>query len=667
MKGIQLLFRDLKMMWHHKHGRIALIFLFIVPLIYSSFFLAGYWNPYGRLDQLPVAVVNLDKGSMMDNKSIDAGQEFVKSLKNNKDLSFHFITETEANQGLKNGRYYMVLTIPKNFSQKVSTLMDAHPEAAKLNYKINPGKNYVASQISTTATEKMKSKLAASITKSYADGVFSKFHELATGLRAAGDGAGKLTQGTVNAKNGMVQLSDGINRLNDGAGQLKDGSQQLYSGQKQLANGLNGLKAGSLSLSSGMSKLSEGQSNLETGMDQVIQSTKDLASRSEMLAQGQAGMKSTADDLKKTIEQFLQSHPEMQGDAAFQQIASMATGLSTAADSLRSGQNQLAQGSNQLVQGQTKVQGGMKQLGIKMNEAATGAKELSNGTLQFSNGFSKWNQGFTSLKSGIDDLASGGNQLDTGSNLLVDGLGQLTIGSNELAVNLNNAAKQTSNIHNNDQLTSMFSEPVKLVESDFSTVPNYGTGITPYFLSLAFYVGGIMAANILPLGRRQDLKVNGTEHFINKLGLKYLIALIQVAFVDLVVLFGFKVHVASVPMFLLSSVIVSFTFMTLILMLVMVFDVTGKFMAVTLLVLQLATCGGTFPGELSNPVLSKIGQVLPMAHSLRGFQEVISLGDWSQLQKQLFILIIYLLFAAAIGWVTSHLQHLKTIANAPQQ
>lgn len=26
MKGIQLIFKDWKAMWHHKHGRIALIF-----------------------------------------------------------------------------------------------------------------------------------------------------------------------------------------------------------------------------------------------------------------------------------------------------------------------------------------------------------------------------------------------------------------------------------------------------------------------------------------------------------------------------------------------------------------------------------------------------------------------------------------------------------------
>lgn len=88
MKGLQLVFQDIKAMWKHKHGRIALIFLLVVPLIYSGFFLAGYWNPYGKLDQLPVAVVNLDKGSEMDDKPVEAGDDFVEQLKSRKNWIF---------------------------------------------------------------------------------------------------------------------------------------------------------------------------------------------------------------------------------------------------------------------------------------------------------------------------------------------------------------------------------------------------------------------------------------------------------------------------------------------------------------------------------------------------------------------------------------------------
>ncbi|MEH7106343.1 YhgE/Pip domain-containing protein [Bacillus sp. JJ1764] len=659
MKGLHLIIKDLKLMWHHKHGRIALIFLILVPLIYSGFFLAGYWNPYGRLDKLPVAVVNLDQGAEMDGKPIHAGKDFVDHLRKSKDLNFQFVSQEKANKGIKNGTYYMTLTIPKNFSKKVTTLTDDHPQQTKLIYKINPGKNFVASQISTTAIEKMKTKLSNQITKSYAESVFSKFQVVADGLQNAGNGASKLNEGTITEKNGMDHLSIGIHELNNGSQKLKDGSNKLVESEKNLNQAVNGLNTGSSNLANGMEQLVKGYSSLDTGMEQLSTGTQSLEMGNAKLVKGQTAANSTADALNSALELYVKNHSDAANDPEFQQLLAKSAALVSITDSLQTGQTELVKGVDLLVQGEVPLKAGMETFGSKLREAANGAQKLSDGTVLFTHGLMKWEKGFDSLHNGIIQLADGGTQLDNGSDQLTNGLSHLTSGSTELATKLTDAAEKTSTLHNNDALTTMFAEPVKLAESKLSDVPNYGTGITPYFLSLALYVGGIMAANILPLGRRQDRNVNGTVHFINKLGLKISIGLIQTIFVDLVILFGFKVHVASVPLFILSSFIVSFTFMTFILMLVTLFGVAGKFLAVTLLVLQLATCGGTFPGELSNPILSTIGRYLPMAHSLRGFQDVISLGDWSQLEQQIIVLLLYLVITGAIAWFTSHVQHAK--------
>ncbi|MFI8492742.1 YhgE/Pip family protein [Peribacillus butanolivorans] len=659
MKGLQLVLQDIKAMWKHKHGRIALIFLLVVPLIYSGFFLAGYWNPYGKLDQLPVAVVNLDTGSEMDDKPIEAGDDFVKQLKKQKELDFHFVSANEADTGLKEGTYYMVVTIPDDFSENVTTLMDEKPEAAKLLYKINPGKNFVASQISTTAVEKMTTKINASITKGYSEGILSKFQDVSKGLANAGNGAEELHQGTVDAKSGSEKLTDGIQRLNDGAQKLRTGSTQLSDGQEALSTGAEGLTSGSQTLYTGMKQLTDGQQTLENGMNKVSKGVKDLSAGNAKLVQGQEQAENTASTLKKQLDAYAQSHPEAKQDQNFKQILALSDGLSNAATTLTAGQKQLGQGAEKVADGQVALQAGMKTFGDKMAQATSGAKQLNEGASLFTNGFIKWTSGFSTLNTGITSLAGGSSQLASGSTELQEGLASLETGSNKLSSKLNEAADKTASLQYSDSTTSMFSEPVQLVQSNLSEVPNYGTGIAPYFLSLAFYVGGIMASNILPLGRRQNLKVTGTVHFTNKLGLVYVIGLIQALLVDAVVLLGFHLHVASVPVFILSSIIVSFTFMTFILMLVTVFGVVGKFAAVTLLVFQLATCGGTFPGELGMSILTQIGQFLPMAHSLQELQEVISLGGWSNLQTQIWILLAYLVSAAVIGWITSHIQHAK--------
>ncbi|MCQ6526042.1 YhgE/Pip family protein [Bacillus mycoides] len=661
MKGIQLIFKDWKAMWNHKHGRIALIFLLIVPLIYSGFFLAGYWDPYGKLDKLPVAVVNLDKGAVMDEKTIQAGDDFVKNLKENKELAFHFVSEKDADEGLKEDKYYMVVTIPEEFSKKVSTLMDEKPEPARLQYKVNPGKNFVAAQIGTTAVENMKTKISNSITKSYTEGVFSKFQDLAQGLSDASNGAEKLHEGTTDAKNGANQLTD-IHRLNDGTVKLKEGSDKLASSQSALTGGANELSQGATSLHNGMELLAQGEKSLQSGVSELSAGTNEWVNGSEKLAEGQVKADNAANSVKQQLEEYVKSHPEVQQDSAFQKIIATSNGLAKATNTLNNSQQQLTQGARKLTDGQHKIEEGMNTFGVKLNEATAGTKKIADGTSNLADGFTKWGNGFTSLQEGVNHLASGGTELNHGADKLTNGLVKLDDGAKELSTKLGEGAEKIADVRNDDARNTMFSEPVQLVKSTVSDVPNYGSGIAPYFLSLAFYVGGIMASNILPLGRRQNMKVSGTVHFINKLGLVYLIGLIQALLVDVVVLGVMKLEVASVSLFVLSSIVISFTFMTFILMLVTVFGIVGKFAAVTLLVLQLATSGGTFPGELNIAVLSKIGQFLPMSHSLRGLQDVISLGDWSQLQMQILILLCYLVVAGGITWVTSHIQHKETNA-----
>jgi putative membrane protein len=660
MKGIRWVFHDWKLLWSHKHGRIALVFLLMVPLIYTGLFLAGYWDPYGRLDQLPVAVVNLDKGAVMDHKAIHVGDDFVKKLKENKELNFQFVSEKEANDGLKNGRYYMVITVPEDFSKKVTTLMDPHPQRAQLIYKVNEGKNFVASQIGSAAVKEMDAKIERSITKSYTEGVFEKMEELAQGLGKAADGASQLHKGTARAEKGVHELTDGVTRLTKGAVQLEQGSNRLSAGAHQLEKGMESLKQGTGNLSAGMNRLSAGHRTLETGVAQLSQGTKAWLDGNKKIQQGQGQLQQTANMLKSALAQYMQGHPDAARDPDLQKIKAISDGIAEAADALYKGQAQLAEGAEKLNAGQSQLEQGMKQFGKKMGEATAGAHQLALGADQLAAGFSKWETGFSSLDKGIVALANGEQRLYNGAEKLSNGLVQLTDGSGELSEKLREAAQKTSTIHADNAVATMFSHPVQLVGSKLHHVPNYGNGIAAYFLSLGLYVGGIIGANVLPLTRREG--ASATAYFVNKLGLFYSIGIIQTFIVMMIVLFGFHLHVTSVPLFILFSLLVSLTFMTFIFMLVSVFGLVGKFAAVTLLILQLSTCGGTFPMELNAPIMRAIGQWLPMTYSVRGFQDVIALGDLSSLLSHALMMLVYLGGAALTGWSACLIHSRKSAA-----
>ena len=106
----------------HKILTATIIAIMIIPFLYSLFFLKSVWDPYGNTKYLPVAVVNNDKPVKYQGKTFKVGEDLEKELRENKDLGWHFVNAKEAKYGLSHKKYYMVITIPKNFSKNATTV-----------------------------------------------------------------------------------------------------------------------------------------------------------------------------------------------------------------------------------------------------------------------------------------------------------------------------------------------------------------------------------------------------------------------------------------------------------------------------------------------------------------------------------------------------------------
>lgn len=97
---------------------IPIIAILFVPLIYSGVFLKAYWDPYGTVDQLPVVVVNQDKGEKYEGKNLQIGDDLVKELKDNENFDWHFSDDLDQSlKDLLNQKYYLVVEIPEDFSK----------------------------------------------------------------------------------------------------------------------------------------------------------------------------------------------------------------------------------------------------------------------------------------------------------------------------------------------------------------------------------------------------------------------------------------------------------------------------------------------------------------------------------------------------------------------
>ena len=162
---------------------VVVIAIIIIPVIYAGLFLKSMWDPYGNLEQLPVAVVNKDKAVEYEGKTLSVGCDMEDALRDNDSLDFHFVDSKDAEQGLRNGTYYMVITIPEDFSQNASTLMDEKPKKMELKYETNPGTNYIASKMSESAVVKIRDEIASQVTETYTQTVFDQITEVGDGMR----------------------------------------------------------------------------------------------------------------------------------------------------------------------------------------------------------------------------------------------------------------------------------------------------------------------------------------------------------------------------------------------------------------------------------------------------------------------------------------------------
>ncbi len=228
------------------------------------------------MSELPVAVVNLDESVDFQGKTLNVGSELVDNLKKNNDLDWNFVSQSTAKKGLKNRKYYMIVTIPKDFSKNAATVLDSDPEKMNLKYETNAGVNYLGEVVSDNAMKQLKAQVSEKVTKSYATAIISTINELGKGMNTAAEGSEKLNDGANQVNTGVgtlaksvPTLADGVSQLDNGAGSLKSGVSQYTAGVAQVADGSNQLNNGVGQLTSQLPTLTNGLSALGTGANSL--------------------------------------------------------------------------------------------------------------------------------------------------------------------------------------------------------------------------------------------------------------------------------------------------------------------------------------------------------------------------------------------------------------
>ena len=645
----KMLRAEWKHLFSNKILLISMAVISFIPILYSGFFLGSIWDPYGQTKNLPVAFVNEDKGASLNGKSLNVGESVEKKLKDNHDLGWEFVSKQQADEGVNNGHFYAVVTIPHDFSQKAASITESEPQQAVINFTTTPAKNYIGSLVSNQAAAKVKSSVSEQITQAYAKGILENLDKLGIGMDTAANGAstlydglGRLQSGTQTYVGGVKQLAVNQQSLAGGLAQLSDGSRKLQAGLGQLSN--------NLPTESQLSQLSDGMKQLQSGINQLNAS---VSNPSPVLMAQQNKVETEAQTLKETIEDsksdLLAAGGTLQTLGAqaaasssksttislpqISNISQAFTKIQTIIAQTRTLREDLQALKQQLSAQQTQLQAGVSTLNNGVNQLAPNAITAFNGynSVRFANnqllaGSTSLTNGLNEAKSGSQKLANGASLLESRSGALIDGTSQLASGADTMANKLADVSNRIKIQPTGATTQQQIANPVKSEMAEKGNVPNYGYALSPYVLSLSLFVGAIVLNVIYPIRKTFSEQESAIRWWLSKASVAGVAAFMQATILMLVMVFFLGLTPEHPAHFIGAIYLTSFAYMSIVSLLVIVLDNPGRFLAMVLLVLQLGSSEGTFPIQTANGFFQAINPLVPMTYSIRALRQAISGG-----------------------------------------
>ncbi len=627
---------------------VVIIAVLLVPFMYSFFYLKAYWNPYGKgnIDNLPVAVVNKDSG--------DKGKELIDNIKESKKLKLSVVSNDEATDGLNDGKYYAIISIPKDFTSSMNSASSTNKRHATITYSPNQKSNYLSSQIINTVVLTVEKNLDNTVNSKIVENLSDKLKAVPTQLNTISTGFGKLSEGT-------SQIENGASELKSGSEQLKNGINEAYNGSKTITDGVN---ASIENLKNDKSEAIDTQTlnNIKNQVTSSVNATFTDTYKNAIGVQAVETVKAQYENNINLLKQGILANISAFGITdvdAYCNSSSVNPGLANYCSSylgLVSLNNQLNDSSSVIYQSiyNTAITSAQKSaVQTASNVSETVAKQVATSAKETAT--NKSIASLTPLQEGLNSLTSGLAKLNTGSNDLYNG----TVKLNEGTTTLNNSVK-ASKVELDNKINSTKSEmkkvdglskyskmPIKAETKEVNKVSSYGTAFSPLFISIALWVGSLMLFMVLYFDKEKRFGLLGIDskkrvkRTLAYHGLASASGLILGILLQLLLDFS----ITNVLLYYVSIILIANCFLAIVEFLIETFGDIGKFIALIILVLQLAAAGGTFPIETVTKGFRWLHPLLPMTYTINLLKEsLVSVENNLLTQNMLYVFIIFIVF-----------------------
>lgn len=628
--------------------------LILVPLTVAGVLLWGLWNPSERLDTITAAVVNNDEPVEVDGQTVPLGRVLAGELiggDNDTNFTWMLTDEDDAEQGLKDGRYSTVITIPENFSAAATSLADGpeKAETAHIDISESDSGRLIDTALSGIVTQTATSVLNQQLGSQFVGNVFVGMSELSNGIGDAADGATQLADGGSKLADGATELADGTSQLSDGVQELSSGTNELSSGAGALATGVSQYVSGASTLSTSYAPLGQGASAAVTQLKTMIgalgQLGVDSATPSAQLAEG---MTAAGDGVTGLLGDGTPANIGALGDLYGKCLASGATTtfcdemLNTVKNqglAIAGGLGTAKTGAEGLGAAQTTFQASiagpdtdptvdpiaqLDQLNAGLGAFGTGLNEFATQGAALSTGASELAAGTTQLSTGVSALAEGTPELAKGASQLADGATKSADGAGDLAKGLGDAVKEIPN-YTKAESESLAETAVAPVEARGGSDELFNASGVPLFAGIALWAGALAMFLVLsPLWRRTTDAARGVGAITMRSAIPALaLGAVQGAIAGVVLPIALGYDLGQGLGFFGLALLAGVAFSLVVQGLAALLGGFGRFIAFALLVVAFAVgIVSTVPGPLA-----AIGDASPIGAAFSGFQAIASGAD----------------------------------------
>ncbi len=461
---------------------LTLVGLLLVPLAVAGLLTWSLGKPEDRLQHVRAAIVNNDKPVEINGQLTPLGRQLSAKLvgggiKSNYD--WEFATPQTAAEGLRDGSYAAVVTIPENFSAAATSFSGDPAQARRATIDVSTGdrSRFADEAISRVVTATAADLLGRQLTTTYLDNVYVGFNTLGDKLGDAAKGAGSL--------------ADGARQLAGGTDKLSGGADQLAHGARSLADGLGALDGGAEQLAQGTGGLSDGLAAMRDQTRQLPQQAATLADVSSKEAQGVQQLDTGLQGLAQNLSEMSKECPP----GVLPMCNKLAVQAATA-KALSEGAGQVRQASEGVSTGVGALAGRGGQSGGGLPALSRGIDQLAGGAAQLDDGAGKLADGLARTRGGADQLAGGAEQLAGGVRGVSDGARKLGDGSGQLSSGLDQAVRQLPSYPDGDRdkLANAVANPVTTAQG---TELGFGASGPSLYAVFALWVGAVVTFLVL--------------------------------------------------------------------------------------------------------------------------------------------------------------------------